>query len=87
MQLNKKNADSSKYKYFGYGIGFYSKGGFTHPSGRDGKNVISFGADMSSSANANNKSRNILVLGKDFIQGIDTTTIYADAIYYVFYCS
>ena len=33
---------------------------------------------MSSSAHANNKTRNILVLGKDFIQGIDRTTIYAE---------
>ena len=33
---------------------------------------------MSSSAHANNKTRSILVLGKDFIQGIDGTTIYAE---------
>ena len=32
---------------------------------------------MSCSGYANNKTRNILVLGKDFIQGIDNTTIYA----------
>ena len=32
---------------------------------------------MSCSGHANNKIRNILVLGKDFIQGIDNTTIYA----------
>ena len=39
------------------------------------KNVIIFGADMSSSAHVNNKRRTILVPGKDFIQGIDNTTI------------
>ena len=33
---------------------------------------------MSSSSNANSKTRNILVVGKDFIQGIDGTTIYAE---------
>ena len=36
---------------------------------------------MSSSLHANNKTRSILVLGKDFIQGIDDTTIYAGKIY------
>ena len=33
---------------------------------------------MSSSVHANNKTRNILVLGKDFIQRIDNKTIYAE---------
>ena len=36
---------------------------------------------MSSSALANNKTRSILVLGKDFIQGIGSTTIYAEKMY------
>ena len=36
---------------------------------------------MSSSVYASNKTRNILVLGKDFIQGIDDTTIYAEKMY------
>ena len=36
---------------------------------------------MSSSVHANNKTRNIVVLGKDFIQGIDNTTIYAEKFY------
>ena len=34
-----------------------------------GRNVIIFGADLSNSTHANNKTRSILVLGKDFIQG------------------
>ena len=50
------------------GIGFNSKGSFTHPSGGYGKNVIIFGCDMNNSVHANNKTRSILVLGKDFIQ-------------------
>ena len=70
-----KNADIDKQRYFGYGIGFDSKGSFKHPSGGYGKNVIIFGADVSNSAHANNKARSILVLGKDFIQGIDNITI------------
>ena len=76
-----KNADISKYKYSGYGIGFDSKGIFTHQSGGYGKNVIIFGDDLSSSKHTNNKTRNILVLGRDFIQGIDGTKIYAKGMY------
>ena len=36
---------------------------------------------MSSSVHANNKTRSILVLGKDFIQRIDNTKIYAEKMY------
>ena len=36
---------------------------------------------MSRSKHSTNKTRNILVLGKDFIQGIDSTTIYTGKIY------
>ena len=38
---------------------------------------------MSSSFHANNKTKNILVLGKDCIQGLDNTTIYAEKLYSV----
>ena len=76
-----KNADIDKCKYSVYGIGFDSRGSFTHPSGRDGRNVIIFEADLSSSTHANDKTRSILVLGKDFVQGIDGTTIDAEKIY------
>ena len=73
-----KNADIDKYKYSRYGIGFDSRGSYSHSSGGYGRYVIIFGADLSSSSNANNKTRCHLVLGKDFIQGIDGTTIYAE---------
>ena len=36
---------------------------------------------MSSSIHANNKTKNILVLGKDFVQGLGNTTIYAEKLY------
>ena len=36
---------------------------------------------MSSSLHANNKKNNIFVLGKDFVQGINGTTIYAGKLY------
>ena len=42
------------------------------------RNVLIFGADMSFSSHANNKANNIYVMGKDFIQGINDTTLYAE---------
>ena len=36
-----KNTDVDKYKYSRYGIGFDSRGSFTHPSGGDGKLLLS----------------------------------------------
>ena len=36
---------------------------------------------MSSSVHANNKIKNILVLGKDFAQGLDNPKIYAEKLY------
>ena len=54
---------------------------FLFPDGNFGQNLIMFGADMGSSTHGNNKTRNILVLGKDFIQGIDGTTNYEEKMY------
>ena len=76
-----KNADIDKYKYSGYGIGFDRKGSYTDPDGGYGRNVITFGADISNSKHANNKTKKVLVLGRDFIQKIDNTTIYAEEMY------
>ena len=76
-----KNNDIDKCKYTGYGIGFDSKGIFLFSDGSFGQNVIIFGADMSSSIYANNKINNILVLDKQFIQGINDTTIYTEKTY------
>ena len=73
--------DVDKSCHSGYDIGFDSRGSFTHPSGGYGRNVIIFGADLNSSTHANNKTRNVLVFGKDFIQGIEGTTIYAEKMY------
>ena len=67
--------------YSGYGIAFDSKESFSHPSGGYGKNAIIFGADLSSSVHANNRGNNILVLGKEFIQGVNDTTIYSEKMY------
>ena len=68
-----KNTDIDKYKYSGYGIGLDSRASFTYLSDGYGKNVIIWGADMSSSAHANNKTRSILVN--------NNTTTYAEKMY------
>ena len=47
-----KNADIDKCKYSGYGIGFDLKENCSYPTGRFGKTVIIFEADMSSSVYA-----------------------------------
>ena len=36
---------------------------------------------MSSSVHANNRTKNIQVLSKDFIQGLDNTTVYLEKLY------
>ena len=66
-----KNADIDKYKYSGYGIGFDGKGFYSRPTGGTGRNVIIFGADMSSSTNIKNKGKDILILGLDPTQRLD----------------
>ena len=78
-----KNNDIDKYKYSGYGIEFDSGRNFLFPDGSFGQNVIILGVDMSSSVHANNKTNNILVLGKGFIQEINYTTIYAEETYLI----
>ena len=78
---NTANSDPDKWQYSGYGIGFDSKGEFTHPDGGYGKNFIIFGADLSNSRHVNNKTKQFLVLGRDFVQKINDTTIYAEKMY------
>ena len=75
------NTDIGKYKYSGYDIGFDRDGKFSFGSSGLGRNCIIFGADLSSSSHANNKKNNILVLSKDFVQGINGTAIYAEKLY------
>ena len=44
-----------------------------------GKNVIIFGADMSSSVHIDNKNKAILIIGEGPTQGLDDTTSTAEA--------
>ena len=84
-----ENANTSKYKYKGCGICFDESESFSHVR-KEGnfnhttlaRNVIIFGVDLSFSKHANNKANNIYVMGKDYIQKINDTTIYAEKMFY-----
>ena len=65
-----KNANSDKYRYSGYSIGFDSRSEFFFTGGRMGRNVIRFGADITSSVHVHNKNKEILTLGEESIQGL-----------------
>ena len=84
-----KNTDLSKNNYTGYGLCFDEGGEFGHTV-RQGtfnrvtiaKNVIIFGVDTSSSNHTTNRANNIYVMGKELIQGINGTTIYAEKLFH-----
>ena len=46
-----------------------------------GKNFIAFGAELSSSVHIDNKRKDILILGEGPTQGLDDTTLTAEAKY------
>ena len=84
-----KNTDSSKNDYTGYGLCFDEGGEFGHTVKQgnfnrvtNAKNVIIFGVDTSSSIHATNRANNIYVIGKESIQGINDTTIYAEKLFH-----
>ena len=88
MQIT-KNADTSKYDYKGYGICFDEGGQFGHTITEGGiayttnaRNVLIFEADVSFSVHATNRANNIYVMGKELMQGINGTTIYAEKNFY-----
>ena len=76
-----KNADTSKYKYKGYGICFDEGGSFSTGNINNGRNVLIFGVDESYLIHSNNKANNIFVMGDGIVQGINDTTLYAEKIY------
>ena len=59
-----KIVDIGRYGYSGYGIEFDRHGSFSFPGTGLGRNVITFGVDMSSSAKIDNRKRDVLILGK-----------------------
>ena len=68
-----ENADIDKYGYSGYEIGFDKRSRLLFSGGEFGQNVIIFGADMSSSVQVNNKTKDILILGKGPTEGLEHT--------------
>ena len=67
-----KNADIDKYGYSGYGIRFDRETSFSIAN-EIGKNVITFGVDMSSAAKIDNRKKDILIHGKGPTQGLEHT--------------
>ena len=76
-----KNINTSHYKYEGYGICFDGESSFSFGRKIDAINVIIFVVNTSNSSHSTNETQNIYVLGKDFVQGINNRTIYAEKIY------
>ena len=77
-----KNGDTAKYYYSEYGIGFDAHSPFSLSSGYEfGENVIIIGIDNSSSADVDNRKKDILILGKAPTDRIDCTTITSEAKY------
>ena len=76
-----KDVNTSHYSYSGYGICFDPKSSFSLGNSLTAKNVVIFGCDMSFSSHKTNQANNIYVLGKDFVQGINGTTLHAEKMY------
>ena len=76
-----RHANIDQYKYSGYSVGCDRRGEISFDSRRFCRNVIIFATDMSNSSHSNNKTNNILVLGKDFTQGINGAITYAEKLY------
>ena len=53
-----------------------TEGGFDRTT--NARNVLIFGADMSFSVHATNRANHIYIMGTEFVQGINDTTIYAE---------
>ena len=76
-----KNAFLDKHKYCGCGIGFDSRSEFSFADGSFGKYVIFFGDNMSSSVHIDTKGKDILNFDEGPTQGLDDTTLAAEAKY------
>ena len=77
-----KNVDIDKYKYSGYAIGFDRHETFSVANGF-GKNVVFFGANMSSSVHVDNNKKDILILGEGLAQGLDDKTLTSEKRYLI----
>ena len=76
------NILSDKNKYSGYGIEFDSSWSFLFSDGGGfSKNIIMFGANMSSSLHTSNKKKDSLIFDNDPADCLDATTLNAEKIY------
>ena len=89
MKITKNATDNSKNNCKGYGICFDERSEFGHTiteGGRahttDARNVLIFGADMSSSVHATNRANHIYLMGTGLTQGINDTMIYVEKNFY-----
>ena len=73
-----KTVVPDKDNYTSYSIGFHSRSEFITWC-YHGENVIIFGADMSSYEHVDNKGKDILTLGERIMQGLNDTTLTAEA--------
>ena len=64
-----KNNDIDNHKYLGYGIEFDARETFLFFDGSFAQNVIIFGANMRYPIHANNKTKDILILGEGLTRG------------------
>ena len=79
-----ENADSDKYFYFRYVTGFNGRSVFSLSRGDGfGENVIIFRVDNSSSPHADNRRKDILILGKIPTDGLDDITKTAEVEYFI----
>ena len=78
-----KNAVPDQYKYSGYSIGFDLLSFSSIPDNTMVRNIITFGADMSSSVHTDKKGKDVLIIGERPKQGLDYTTFTAEAKYYI----
>ena len=68
-----KNANTDRYKYSRYRIGFDRHRSFSFPGTELGRNLIIFSVDMSSLTKIDNSKKYVLILGKDPTQGLEHT--------------
>ena len=73
-----KNTDPDNYFYSGYRIRFDCRSICSIPGFNRDKNVFIFGVEVSSTVNINNKNKEIGILSKEKIQGLDYTTLTAE---------
>ena len=71
-----KNSDLDNRSYYRYGIEIDTRGTFSLSSGSGfGKNVIRYWVDNSSSLNADNRKKDISILGKSPTDELNDTTL------------